>query len=203
MRYIHTAFLFTLLLALSCSKDSSDLQIPSKYEYTSGRVIDQTVFKVTNNAPVKLDQGIGSYAFTHKVYKDSINAILNIVFKTAPKITAFDVISVSKITSTSTFQGNSDVTESSFTLKDKKVIIDGNEFAMRFSDDFSELYLCGVIHAAKGAYSNGTPIFDEEFILCTTNDPLQSAQNIIQTKPASLRYDTIGISFVDLIFRRK
>jgi hypothetical protein len=203
MRHIHGLFLIVLLAVVSCSKDSSELQVPSKYEYTGGRVIDQTVFKVTNNTPLKLDQGIGSFGFTHKVYKDSINAILNIVFKTAPKITAFDIITDSKIKSTSVFQGNADVQESSFTLKDKKVVIDGNEFALRFSEDFSELYLCGAIHAVKGIFSNGTPLFDEEFILCTTNDPLQSAKNIIQTKPASLRYDTIGVSFVDLVYRRK
>jgi len=74
---------------------------------------------------------------------------------------------------------------------------------LRFSENYSELYLCGVIQTVKVSSTGGSTYYDENFDYCTTIDAMKSAEDILKSKPASLRYDTIGISFVDMIYRKR
>ena len=203
MKTIQLFFLFQILMTISCTKESSELKFPSQYEYQKGIVNDQSVFAVVNGLPVKLSQNAGSFASIHKTYKDTINAILDLIFEDIPKITSFEVVSESLMKSTVEDQGVTEISEATVTISGTKITGGGNDVVLRFSEDYSELYLCGVIQTVKVTSSGGLTYYDENFDYCTTNESLKVAENIIKGKPASLRYDTIGVSFVDLVYRKK
>ena len=173
------------------------------YDYHSGMVRDQSVFAVVNGLPVKLNQNTGSFASIHKLYKDTINAILDVIFKDVLKITSFELVSESLMKSTVLDNGSIEITEGAVTISGTKITGDGNDVVLRFSENYSELYLCGVIQTVKVSSTGGSTYYDENFDYCTTIDAMKSAEDILKSKPASLRYDTIGISFVDMIYRKR
>lgn len=203
MKVLHFKFLFLAFSIISCTDDTNSLQFPVSYDYHSGIVRDQSVFAVVNGLPVKLNQNTGSFTSIHKSYKDTINAILDIIFEDIPKITSFELASESLMKSTVVDQGVTEISEATVTISGTKISGGGNDVVLRFSEDYSELYLCGVIQTVKVTSSGGLTYYDENFDFCTTNESLKVAENIIKDKPASLRYDTIGVSFVDLVYRKK
>ena len=199
MKYLFYSLLSTTLFVASCTTEETQVfTTPSEYKYDHSKVNNYKIFKVTNGTLQETSQ----HAFTDqlKLILDSTELVMKNTFDIG-HLSSFQFLNDKTLKVVGNEGANPFEQEGSYTVNGTKLLLDGNDPFISFSEDYKEMYHCVQMSLQKGKFSNGQLFNYSEFDNCTTADHKSAAQSIVDTAPTS--YEEVAIIFISKVYKKQ
>lgn len=199
MNYIFNTLLSIIIFLVSyITEDTQVFTTLSEYKYDHSKVANYKIFKVTNG----LLQETSQHAFTaeFKLILDSTELVMKNTFEMG-HVSSFQFLTDKTLKIVGIRGSRSFEQESSYTVNGTKLLLDGNDPFISFSDDNKEMYHCVQFSFKKGKSASGQSFNCTPMEYCTTADHKSAAQSIVDTAPTS--YEEVAIIFISKVYKKQ
>ncbi|MFN8339161.1 MAG: hypothetical protein U0T36_09085 [Saprospiraceae bacterium] len=199
MKYIFFVLLSMFLFVVSCTTEETQVfTTPSEYKYDHSKVDNYKIFKVNNGSLQETSQ----HAFTAelKLILDSTELVMKNTFDIA-HVSSFQFLNEKTLKIFGNDGPDHFEEEGAYTMNGMKLLFDGYDPFISFSDDYKEMYHCVQMSLQKGKFSNGQLFNYSEIDKCTISDHVLAAHDIVSKDPTS--YEEVAIIFISKVYKKQ